>query len=158
MAGKSRFNQALKEKMLELYRKGKTDKQIAEIIGVSDRTINNWKRAFPTFLQALKESKQIADDLVEASLFSRAVGYSHPEEKVFCNEGQIVTHDTIKQYPPDTTAAIFWLKNRQPQKWRENYELKINPLATKSDEELDQKLNQLLEKLAGSENGQKGKA
>lgn len=122
--------------MIALYQAGKTDIQVAEVIGVCEKTINNWKGKHPEFLQALRESKQIADELVEASLFSRAVGYSHPEERVFQNEGIIVTHDTIKQYPPDTTAAIFWLKNRQPDKWREKMpgeETQININLTLAD-------------------------
>jgi hypothetical protein len=119
MARPSKFNDQIKAKMIELYEKGKTDDQVAEIIGVCPRTIANWKGNHPEFLQTLKESKQIADDLVEASLFSRAVGYSHVEEKVFCHEGCIVTHETVRQYPPDTAAAIIWLKNRNPKRWRE---------------------------------------
>lgn len=119
MARPSGFNDALKETMLGLYAEGKTDEQVAEIVGVHVKTIFNWKGKHPTFLQALRKMKQAADELVEASLFSRAIGYSHPEEKVFCHEGRIVTHETVKQYPPDTQAAILWLKNRQPERWRE---------------------------------------
>lgn len=115
----SKFNDAIKEKILSLARAGKTNEQIADIIGVHVRTIENWQGNKPDLMWALKEAKHAADDLVEASLFSRAVGYSHPEEKVFQNEGDIVTHNTVKQYPPDVAAAIFWLKNRQPDKWRE---------------------------------------
>ena len=122
MAGKSSFNESLGERMLKLYRAGKTDAQVAFIIGVSVRTIHNWKGRHPEFFHSLKEAKQVADDLVEASLFSRATGYSHVEEKIFQFEGRIIRAKTRKQYPPDTTAAIFWLKNRQPERWRESYE------------------------------------
>lgn len=136
--------------MVQLYAEGKTDKQVAEIVGVCEKTLNNWKGKHPEFLQALRKSKQIADDLVAASLFSRAVGYSHEEEKVFCHEGCIITHDTIKQYPPDVTAAIFWLKNRQPKQWREKQpgeaDVIINNVTTMSDEALDTKLSELLSK------------
>lgn len=123
MARPSMFNEQIKEKMLELYEKGKTDKQVAEIIGVSEKTINNWKGKHPEFLQTLREMKQVADGLVEASLFARATGYSHPEEKVFQYEGCIITHETTKHYPPDVTAAIFWLKNRQPKDWKDKQTL-----------------------------------
>lgn len=132
----SKFNEALKEKMLELFEAGKTNDQVAEIIGVHVRTIENWQRRHPDFLWALRESKQIADDLVEASLFSRAVGYSHPEEKVFQYEGEIVTHETVKHYPPDTGAALSWLKNRKPDEWRDEKKIihggdRENPIAVK---------------------------
>lgn len=119
------FNDALCEKMIQLYEKGKTDQQVADIIGVSRKTINNWKGKHPDFVYALREMKQVADSFVEASLFSRAVGFSHEEQKVFQYEGQIVTHETVKQYPPDVTAAIFWLKNRQPDRWRDKTEQDI---------------------------------
>ncbi len=105
--------------MLALYKKGKTDAQVAEIIGVSVRTIHNWKGKNPSFFHSLKDAKQIADELVEASLFSRATGYSHKAEEIFCAFGRVTRVKTVKQYPPDTTAAIFWLKNRQPARWRE---------------------------------------
>lgn len=119
MARPSKFNEQIKAKMLELYEKGKTDQQVADIIGVSVRTIDNWKGKHPEFLQALKEMKQVADELVVASLFSRAVGYSHKEEQTFMYKGEVIVHENIKQYPPDVTAAIFWLKNRQPEFWKD---------------------------------------
>ncbi len=106
--------------MNALYKEGKTDAQVANIIGVSRRTIYNWRGENPEFFHSLKASKNIADDLVEASLFNRATGYSHIEEVCFSYKGDIVTHKTKKHYPPDTTAAIFWLKNRQPDRWRQH--------------------------------------
>lgn len=116
----SQFNDALQEQMIALFEEGKTEEQVADIIGVSSRTIRAWKGKHKTFLPALRKAKQVADNLVEAALFSRAVGYSHPEEKIFCSkDGDIVRADTVRQYPPDTAAAIIWLKNRQPEKWRE---------------------------------------
>ncbi len=145
MARPSKFNESIREKILDLYKKRKTDDQVAEIIGVSSRTISNWKGKYPTFLQAIKEMKQIADDLVEASLFSRAAGYSHVEEKIFIVEGKVKRVKTVKHYPPDTTAMTFWLKNRQPEKWRENYELDIHDMDKKSDQELDERIKKLLE-------------
>lgn len=105
--------------MLELYRKGKTDAQVADIVGVSVRTIHNWKGKNPLFFHSLKDAKQVADDLVEASLFSRATGYSHKSEEIFCYFGKVKRVPTVKQYAPDVTAAIFWLKNRQPDRWRD---------------------------------------
>lgn len=116
----SKFNDQIKETILGLYKNGKTDKEVARTIGVSLRTINNWKGKDPAFLHTIKEMKSVADDLVVASLFQRACGYSHADEKIHFSEyGDITRAKTIKHYPPDTTAAIFWLKNRQPDEWRE---------------------------------------
>lgn len=88
----------------------------------------------------------MADDLVEASLFSRAVGYSHPDEKLYLIDNKIERAKTTKHYAPDTTAAIFWLKNRQPDKWRENYQFDVHDMDKKSDDELDQRILELVDK------------
>lgn len=115
----TKFNNALNIKVAALYGSGKTDKEVAEAIGVSVRTISYWKACHSDFLQALKEGKDVADEMVVSSLFRRATGYSHPEEKIFLYEGQVVRAKTMKHYPPDVTAAIFWLKNRRPDEWRD---------------------------------------
>lgn len=101
---------------------GATDQQLADAFGVSTVTINAWKAEFPEFLNSLKVGKEPADDMVERSLFQRALGYSHPEDDIRVIDGQIVITPTIKHYPPDTTACIFWLKNRRPEQYRANPE------------------------------------
>lgn len=149
MARPSKFNNSISEKIIELYEQGKTDIQVAQIIGISERTINNWKNNKPEFVQALKEAKFAADELVEASLFRRATGYSHKVEKIFCDKfGQITRAMTVQHYPPDTTAAIFWLKNRQPENWREKQPGENDTKITfgDSDEDLDNKIAELLAK------------
>lgn len=103
---------------------GLTDAQLASVFRVTEQTICNWKKDENVFL-ALKDGKNIADAMVKRSLFERAMGYSHSEEKIFQHEGQIIRAQTIKYYPPDSTALIFWLKNRQPDQWRENQTEKI---------------------------------
>jgi hypothetical protein len=98
---------------------GATDEFLADYFEVAVATIYNWKSSHPEFLEAIKKGKERADLEVAESLFQRAKGYSHPEEKVFNNQGEIITHQTTKHYAPDPTAAIFWLKNRQPKQWRD---------------------------------------
>jgi len=139
----TKFNETIKEKILELAALGKTDIQIADIIGVSERTLNNWKGNKPKFLQSLKESKQVADELVEASLFARAVGYKEEYKKQIISQGEVVEFMEVNHMPPDTTAAIFWLKNRQPENWRDKTEVEVNDLRKKSDEELEARLAEL---------------
>ena len=115
-----------KEEYAEQARKlcllGATDANLADFFGVVESTINNWKIANPEFLESLKAGKMLADAVVAESLYHRATGYSHQEEKVFNNGGEIVTYESVKHYAPDPTSAIFWLKNRQPDKWREKQE------------------------------------
>lgn len=122
----SKFNEQVKKKILDLAEKGYTDKQIAKVIGVHENTLGNWKLKDQEFLWSLKEAKVDADALVEASLFQRAVGYVGKETKVFCEKGEITEHTVEKQFAPDTTAAIFWLKNRKPDEWRDKREVEVD--------------------------------
>ena len=102
---------------------GAIDTDLADFFEVARSTISLWKNDHPEFGKALSEAKREADAKVVRSLYQRATGYSHPEEKVFCYEGGIVTHNTIKQYAPDTAAGIFWLKNRQKDEWKDKQEI-----------------------------------
>lgn len=123
----TKYNLGVGAKIIKLAQDGMTDKQIANELGFTETTLNNWKGSFPDLFKSLKEAKNIPDELVEISLFARAMGYSHPEEKIFCNQyGDVTKVDTVKHYAPDTTACIFWLKNRQPAKWRDKQEIDHN--------------------------------
>lgn len=82
-------------------------------------TLNAWKADYPAFLKSLKRAKAEADQRVEHSLYRRALGYSHDAVKILQNEGEPVIVPYVEHYPPDTVACIFWLKNRQPQQWRD---------------------------------------
>lgn len=121
----TKYKKEYSEQAAKLCALGATDIQLANFFGVCDKTIDNWKSSHPEFLRSLKESKAELDNRVVRSLFERAKGYSHPEQKVFCNNGEITTHETTKHYPPESTAMIFWLKNRQPEKWRDKQEIDL---------------------------------
>jgi hypothetical protein len=103
----------------KLAKLGATDRELADFFQVSERTLNSWKTEHPRFLQALKLGKKTSDDRVQQSLYNRAMGYSHPDTHVSVHEGVVTLTPLIKHYPPDTTACIFWLKNRRPDLWRE---------------------------------------
>jgi len=119
----SKYNEEMIVKVEEYAKKGLTEAQIAKNLGIGRTTLNEWKNKYPDFLSALKAGKEIADREVENALYKRATGYSHPEDKIFLGPGgQPVIVPTIKRYPPDPTSMIFWLKNRQPQKWRDKQE------------------------------------
>lgn len=104
---------------------GATDEDIANFFEVDVRTIYRWKHAHEEFCQALKAGKEVADARVERSLYNRAVGYTYDSEKVVTvaqgnNQGSVIERVPIKEHvPPDTTAGIFWLKNRRPDDWRD---------------------------------------
>jgi hypothetical protein len=67
----------------------------------------------------------VADSQVAEKLFQRGMGYTHDEEKIFLYEGQPVRVQTKKHYPPDTQAASLWLRNRQPDKWRDRTDITV---------------------------------
>lgn len=100
---------------------GATDREIADFFDVDVRTIYRWKADNEQFCQSVKAGKEIADDRVERSLYQKAIGYEQEEVKIFMPggaESPVYAPFTAK-IAPDTTAAIFWLKNRKPLDWRE---------------------------------------
>jgi hypothetical protein len=119
---------------------GFTDIELADLLGVSPRTINNWKVEHVEFGAALKAGKDVSDQRVERSLFSRATGYEHDEVDIRVIGGAIVQTPIRKFYPPDTTAAIFWLKNRKPGEWRDKQELEHTGNVTIQASPLDERL------------------
>jgi len=100
---------------------GATEEEMATAFGVSARTITTWEQKHPKFRQAILDGRTVADAQVGQRLFERATGYEHEEDKIFYDSktGEPVVVPTVKHYPPDTTAAIFWLKNRRPKEWRD---------------------------------------
>lgn len=115
----SRFSEERCEQARKLCLLGATDKQLADFFEVSEQTLNNWKKQHPEFLESLKKGKVQADANVAAALYHRAIGYSHPAVKIFQDKGKPVVVPYTEHFPPDTAAAFIWLKNRQPERWRE---------------------------------------
>lgn len=101
-------------------RDGLTDEQIAKNIGISRSTLNVWKDRYSDISDALKKGKDVIDRQVENALLRRALGYEYEEVKEKFEYG-VITERTVtkKEVVPDTTAQIFWLKNRKPDKWRD---------------------------------------
>lgn len=98
---------------------GATERDVAEAFDVNIATITRWKVSYPDFCASLKVGRAPADDRVEQSLYRRATGYSFDSEKIFHYQGQVVRTNCVEHVPPDTTACIFWLKNRRPEQWRD---------------------------------------
>jgi len=108
MGRPSKLNQqSTLDKAKKLYLKGCTDIEVAEILGVSEQTINNWKKRDKNFVESLKDWKDEADKEVEKSLYQRACGYDRDDH----------------HYPADPTSMIFWLKNRKRLEWRDKTDI-----------------------------------
>lgn len=103
----------------KLCRLGATDQEVAEFFDVGHRTVDRWKATIPEFAAALNLGKEPADERVERSLYHKAIGYTFNAEEVFQYQGKVVRAQVVKHVPPDTTACIFWLKNRRPLDWRD---------------------------------------
>ena len=98
---------------------GATDVDLADFFEVSINTIKRWKTRHEAFGASLKVGKGASDDRVEHSLYQRAVGYTFDSELVKVVNHEVVRIPRREHVPPDTTAQIFWLKNRRPDLWRD---------------------------------------
>lgn len=113
-----------------LASKGLTNVEIAKVLGVAESTFQEWLRKHSELAEALREAKIPSNAIVEASLFRRATGFAVPETRtIFDSEsGQVIEYEVLRYYPPDVRAAQYWLKNRDPDRWRETAALGDKPL------------------------------
>lgn len=122
-------------------RDGLTDEQIASNVGISRATLYVWKKEYPSISDALKKGKEVVDIQVENALLKRALGYQYDEIKIEEGDDFYKKTVTTKEVLPDTTAQIFWLKNRRPHMWRDKKDVEMsgevnNPYAGLTTEEL----------------------
>lgn len=110
----------------KLCKLGATDAEIADFFDIDEATVNRWKIDHPEFCESIRAGKTLADANVAHSLYHRATGYEHPDVDIKVIDGEVVITDLVKHYPPDATSMIFWLKNRQKDKWRDKTESDIN--------------------------------
>lgn len=107
-------------------RDGLTDEQIATNIGINRDTLYNWKKKYTDISDALKRGKAVIDIEVENALLKRALGYKYIEYSEEHSDDGIKIKKTTKQVVPDTTAQIFWLKNRRPDLWRDKRDIEMS--------------------------------
>lgn len=105
-------------------RDGLTDEQIAKNMKVSRSTLSKYKKEHSDISDTLKKEKDIVDYEVENALLKKALGYTETlnKQKV-TKDGDVVDIKEDVHIAPDSTALIFWLKNRQPKKWRDKVEI-----------------------------------
>ena len=112
-------------------RDGLTDEQMAHNVGIGMSTLTEWKAKFPAIAATIKKGKEPVDIEVENALLRRALGYDYEEtitEVEDLGGGKTKKHvrKVTKHVPPDTTAQIFWLKNRKPKQWRDKMEQAVS--------------------------------
>lgn len=141
-----------------------TDEQIAQIIGVTHRTFITWKHAHPEFLQAVTRTKEQVNEVIEASLVQRAMGYSVTAVKIFLGtetketvngRGQrIITRRQVpvivpfeEHIPAEVGAIALFLHNRDPNRWRRKIEPEPPPQITPEEDEAKQRTFKALLKI-----------
>jgi transposase len=123
MGRPSKYESEVKPRLLEIEawaRDGLTLDQIAHNLGIALSTLCEYKNQYTELAEALKRGKEVVDIEVENALFKAATGYYYEEETV-TNSGRKVT---VRKYEkPNTTAMIFWLKNRKREAWRDKQDV-----------------------------------
>lgn len=124
------YNDSYVQQAEKLCLLGATDSEMADFWGVDVRTVYRWKIDHPEFCQAIKSAKEHADERVERSLYQKATGYDYTEEqaikiKIEQHKEEVEVVEVTKHAPADTTAAIFWLKNRRKADWRDKQEHEV---------------------------------
>ena len=128
MARPTKYSPEMAKQAQKLSELGATDQEMADFFEIEARTLYRWKHDYPEFCQALKSGKDVADERVERSLYQRAIGYEQEEVKIFMPAGaaEPVYAPFRAKVAPDTTAAIFWLKNRRRDQWRDKVDHDLN--------------------------------
>ena len=140
-------------------RDGLTDEQIAHNIGINVKTLWDWKVRFDPICNAIKKGKAPVDIQVENALLKRALGYEYEEVTTEITETPYIdkrgkervrkqkhVKKTKKIVLPDTTAQIFWLKNRRPDKWRDKREEAVS--IHNADPHLDEEIERMFDDAA----------
>lgn len=149
-----------KEGLLRLQgwaRDGLTDEQIATNMGITRSTLYEWKNKYSDISDALKEGKEVVDRQVENALLKSALGYMYDEVTEERRDDELVVTKVVhKEVQPNTTAQIFWLKNRKRAEWRDRVENAITgadggavKVETLTESDVDKRIKELESKLKG---------
>lgn len=151
--GRAKYEEWLEKDNLILLnawaRDGLTDEQISKNIGINPKTLYQWKKKYDPISNALKRGKEVVDYEVENTLLKKALGGFVVEEQTIEElnaRGEMTTRKvkSKKYLPPDTTALIFWLKNRKPDVWMDRKAKEVgedsNKMLAKYFELLDQEI------------------
>jgi hypothetical protein len=96
---------------------------VAEALMIAESTFYEWMSKYPDFSESVARGRAVADSEVAHSLFQAAVGYEHDAVHIAVYLGEVIVEGFKKRYPPDVSAAKFWLTNRQPHRWKNKVEV-----------------------------------
>ncbi len=120
------------QKLEMLAREGHCDDELIRRLGIGRSTFYRYKKEFPAFAAALEQGRKHTDRAVEEALFRKATGYIQRilkpvklKEVIYENGKKVQETERLElaeeeqYFPPDTNSALFWLKNRCPDRWQE---------------------------------------
>jgi transposase-like protein len=123
-----------------LAQRGAILSEIADCFDVTTRTLSNWLNDYPELREAIDAGNDVFNPRVERALAERAIGFYADVEEVFVIDKKLEKKIVRKYYPPDVRACIFFLKNRQSDRWRDVQRHEVNPTSLRSSEEIRQAL------------------
>lgn len=126
-----KYREWLEEDKLTLLkgwaRDGLTDVQIADKIHIAVGTLYRWKREYEPIASAIKKGKEVIDYEAEQALIKNAMGFYYDETNTYVDDSGRQKVIKVRKYSkPDTTALIFWLKNRKPEEWRDRRNIEMD--------------------------------
>jgi hypothetical protein len=119
-----------------LAQRGAILSEIADCFNVTTRTLSNWLNQHPKLRDAVDAGNEVFNTRVERALAERAIGFYADVEEVFVIDKKLEKKIVRKYYPPDVRACIFFLKNRQSDRWRDVQRHEVNPTSLRSSEEI----------------------
>ena len=126
----TKYKQAFVDRVEDFALVGMSDDEIAGALKVDAATLYRWKASYPDFCESIKRGRDRYDtEVVEKALQQRAAGYDYPEEIMTRDGPSVIT----KRFHGSDTAAIFWLKNRQPERWRDRVEHDVRAAVLTAD-------------------------
>lgn len=122
--GITKYKECYNDRAYKLAKIGATNALIAKKLKVNISTLFNWTKTHPGLKDSIICGRTEFESEVERALMKRAVGFTFNETKTIYNKDDdvITKHVTSKYYPPETSAAVFWLKNKFPDRWKERVE------------------------------------
>ena len=162
---KTKYKEEFVKQAYQFCLLGATNAQLATLFDVNTDTINGWIKTYPEFSDAVKGAKDVADAQVAEGLFRRAIGFQYDEityekidlvpttaddVKIEAYKRKVVTKNVI----PDPGAAMNWLSNRQPERWRNRQDINakvdwIKILEKMSEEDLQRLATEMLKQQGG---------